>query len=109
MFLGCLWLVQQFPVVGGLMAQTSGHTASPKSLPPGSTGLFSVLASLTGESCWFLCKHWRVQFGAARALGQQHDLKKVKVDLGVRLIELVYSQELGTDTPTRAGLGGLAL
>lgn len=36
--------------------------------------------------------------GAARARGQQHDLNKVKVDLGVSLIELVYSQEVGTDT-----------
>lgn len=85
------------------MAQTSGHMASPLSLPPGSTGVFSLLTSLTGESCCFLCKHWRVQFGAARALSQEHNLKKVKVNLGVRLIELVYSQELGTDTP-RFGL-----
>lgn len=98
MFLGCLWQVQQFPVVGGHVAQTSGHMESLPSLPPGSAGGFNPLTSLRGKSCWFLYKHWRVQLGAARARGQQHNLNKAKVDLGVCLMELVYSQEVGTDT-----------
>lgn len=96
MFLGCLWQVQQFPMVGGHGAQTSGHMESSPPLPPGSKSGFIPPTSLRGDCCWSLCKHWRVQFGAAGARGQQHNLNKVKVDLGVRLI--VYSQEVGTDT-----------
>lgn len=80
------------------VAQTSGHMESSPSLPPGSSGGFNPLTSLRGESCWFLGKLWRVQLGAARARGQRHNLNKVKVDLGVGLIELVYSQEAGRDT-----------